>query len=193
MIYLPCWSVLTPELSQMDLYVDGNISQMTGPEDAARYFARLLGVDPRSLRPAVSQNWPHAFFITSPAVQNARPHLDINGRPLDYAISQAGTVVPQYMWSSGDPTDGQRYATVALKMPIFFVPRDRITLGLPLVGAVEGGGANIVGASDMAPIGDNSTLYIRIRVSVFTSFSEVVHLVWTDCELRPHFSVAGLH
>jgi len=176
----------------MDLYVDGNISQMTGPEDAARYFARLLGVDPRSLRPAVSQNWPYAFFITSPAVQNARPHLDINVRPLDYAISQAGTVVPQPMWSSNDPTDGQRYATVALKMPIFFVPHDRVTLGLPLVRAVEGSCANIVGAGNTAPIGDNSTLYIRIRVSVFPSFSEVMHIVWRDCSPKLHFSVAGL-
>ena len=176
----------------MDLYVDGNISQMSGPEDAARYFVRLLGVDVRSLRPTISPNWPHAFFITSPAVQIARPHLDINGRPLDYAISQAGTVVPQYMWSSGDPMDGQRYATVALKMPIFFVPHDRVALGLPLVRAIEGNCTNIVGAGDMAPIGDNSTLYIRIRVNISPSFSDIVHLVWRDCTLKPSFPVARL-
>jgi hypothetical protein len=30
----------------------------------------------------------------------------------------------------------------------------------------------------MAPIGDNSTLYIRIRVNISPSFSDVVHLVW---------------
>lgn len=166
----------------MDLFVDGNIAQMSGPEGAARYFARLLGVDARSLRPAVTQDWPYAFFVTSPAVQTARPYLDINGQPLDYAISQAGTVVPQSMWTPGNPADGQRYANVPLNMPIFFVPLDRITLGLPLLRAVEGGHANIQGANDTAPIGNGSTMYIRVRVSIFspsvrlcTSFGVIVH------------------
>jgi len=62
----------------MDLYIDGNIAQMFSPEDALRYFARLLGVDVRSLRPIVSQERPHPFFLTSPAVENVRPSLAIN-------------------------------------------------------------------------------------------------------------------
>jgi hypothetical protein len=69
---------------------------MFSPEGAMRYFARLLGA---SLRPAVSEECPHPFFITSPAMKNAHPFIVINGRPLDYAISQTGTVVPQRMWS----------------------------------------------------------------------------------------------
>ena len=169
----------TRVLVDMDLYVDGNIAQMSGPESAARYFARLLGVDARSLHPTVTQDWPYAFFITSPAVQTARPHLDVSGRPLDYAISQAGTVVPQSMWSPGNPADGQRYANVPLHMPIFFVPLDRVILGLPLLRAVEGGHANIQGANDTAPIGSSSTMYIRIKVSAF-SFSEIAYLVWRN-------------
>jgi len=169
----------TRALADMDLFVDGNIAQMSGPEGAARYFARLLGVDARSLRPSVTQDWPYAFFITSPAVQTARPYLDVNGRPLDCAISQAGTVVPQSMWSPGNPADGQRYANVPLNMPIFFVPLDRVTLGLPLLRAVEGGHTNIQGANDTAPIGNSTTMYIRVRVSIFSPsvrlFGKIVH------------------
>src|SRR5713226_8200073 len=50
----------------MDLLVDSNLAHMFGPEGAALYFARLLKVDVRSLRPTMSQEWPHAFFITNP-------------------------------------------------------------------------------------------------------------------------------
>src|SRR5260221_8225335 len=177
---MPCFD--TRAFADMNLSVDGNIAQMSGPQGAAQYFARLVGVDARSLHPTVTQDWPYAFFITNPAVQTARPYLDINARPLDHAISQAGTVVPQSMWSPGNPADGQRYANVPLNMPIFFVPLDRVALGLPLLRTVEGGHANIQGANDAAPIGNGSTMYIRVRVSIFSpsvwsviSFGEIGH------------------
>ena len=150
----------------MDLFVDGNIAQMLSPEGAARFFSRLLGVDARSLRPTVSQERPHAFFITSSDVQSARPSLAINGRPLDYTISQVGTVVPQRMWSSGIPSDAQRFANASLNMPVFFVNNDHATLGLPLLKAVEGSCATLIGAGDTAPIGNGSTMYIRINVGL---------------------------
>jgi hypothetical protein len=158
----------------MDLYVDGNIAQMFSPEGATCYFARLLGVDARSLRPTVmvSHELPHAFFITTPplltSVQNARPSLDINRRPIDYAISQAGTIVPQRRQSSGNASD-KRQPNVSLNMPIFFVHQnDRLTLGLPLLSAVavkrHGGHVTLLGAGDTAPIRNCSTTYIRINV-----------------------------
>jgi hypothetical protein len=150
----------------MDLFVDGNIAQMLSPEGAARFFSRLLGVDARSLRPTVSQERLHAFFITSSDVQSARPSLAINGRPLDYTISQVGTVVPQRMWSSGIPSDAQRFANASLNMPVFFVNNDHATLGLPLLKAVEGSCATLIGAGDAAPIGNGSTMYIRINVGL---------------------------
>jgi len=152
----------------MDLFVDGNIAQMFSPEGASRFFARLLGVDPRSLRPTLSQEKLHAFFITSSAVQSARPSLAIDGRPLDYAITQAGTVVPQRMWASGIPSesDVQRYANTSLNMPAFFVHNDRATLGLPLLKAVNGSCATLLGADDTAPIGNGSTMYVRINVGI---------------------------
>ena len=152
----------------MDLYIDGNIAQMFSPEGAMRYFARLLGVDVRSLRPIVSQEQPHPFFLTNPVAENIRPSLAI-GRPLDYAISRAGTVVPQRMWSSGTPTDARRQANVLLNMPIFFVRDDSVTLGLPLLRAEAGDRpeATILGAGDTTPVGNCSTMYIRINVCTF--------------------------
>ena len=157
----------------MDLYVDGNIAQMVGPEDAARYFVRLLGVDARSLRPALSERPPRAFFVTDFAARAVRPSLSINGRPLDYAITDAGTVVPQRMWSSGNPADAQRhYASTSLNMPVFFVRCDQVTLGLTLLEAQEGGRGRgpleLLGARNAAPIGNGHTIYVRINVSIFS-------------------------
>jgi hypothetical protein len=127
----------------MDLIVDGNIAQMFSPEGASRFFACLLGMDPWSLRPTLSQERLNAFFITSSDVQSARPSLAINGRPLDYAIT-------------------------SLNMPAFFVHNDRVTLGLPLLEAVNGGCVTLLGADDMAPIGNGSTMYIRINVGILS-------------------------
>ena len=167
---------------QMDLYVDGNIAQTFSPEGAMRYFARLLGVDARYLCPTVaaSHELPHAFFITSPpllaSVQNARASLDISRQPLDYAISQVGTIVPQRMWTSENASNDKRQANVSLNMPIFFVHDDRATLGLPLSSAVESHGARVtlLGAGDTAPTGNCSTTYIRINV-IF-SFNDCVSM-----------------
>jgi hypothetical protein len=163
----------------MELLVDGNLAHMFGPEDAALYFARLLKVDVRSLHPTMSQGWPHAFFITSPTVQNtaapqAPPALYINRRPaqlLDYTIRQAGTVVPQGIWppgnnSTSDSPPARSAKATSLNMPIFFVGMDRVSLGLPLYAAIaEGDRAPLQGAGSPAPIGHGSTTYIRITVS----------------------------
>jgi hypothetical protein len=137
----------------MDLYIDGNIAQMYSPEGAMRYFSRLLGVDARPLRPTVTQERPHPFLITNST-----------GRPLDYAITQAGTIVPQRMWSSGSPSDARRQANVLLNMPVFFVNSDHVTLGFPLLSAITGDRSALLGANDAAPLGNCSTLYIRITV-----------------------------
>ncbi|KAH9980588.1 hypothetical protein BJV74DRAFT_779394 [Russula compacta] len=140
------------------------------PEGAAAYFARLLRVDARSLRPTVSHEWPHAFFITGHAV-NAPPSLFINGVPawlLDYAIRQVGTIVPQRIWSPSDP---QRYVNVSLNMPIFFAHRDRVNLGLPLLTAAAGHCATLLGAGTTTPVGDCSTMYIRMNWPGYSEWS----------------------
>ena len=167
---------------QMDLLVDGILAHMFGPQGAALYFTRLLKVDVRSLHPTMSQEWPHAFFITSPTVQNTAtaPTLYINRRPaqlLDYTIRQVGTVIPQGIWPPGNNNNNNNSNTSAdtlarsakatlLNMPIFIVGMDRVSLGLPLYVAIaEGDRAQLLGAGSPAPIGHGSTTYIRITVS----------------------------
>ena len=181
--HLSSWLILLDtKASQMDLLVDGILAHMFGPEGAASYFARLLKADVRSLHPTMSQEWPHAFFIARPAVQDATaapqapPTLYINRRPaqlLDYTIRQVGTVVPQGIWSPGNnngntasDTPARSIKTASLNMPIFFVGMDRVSLGLPLYVAIaEGDRAPLQGAGSPAPIGHGSTTYIRITVS----------------------------
>ena len=161
----------------MDLLVDSNLAHMFGPEGAAIYFARLLKVDVHSLRPTMSEEWPHAFFITGTTAAQAPPTLYINQQPahlLDYTIRQVGTVVPQGIWPPGntsslaDTSSPSRSAKAAtLNMPIFFVGMDRISLGLLLpVAIVEGDRTPLHGASSLAQIGHGSTMYIRITVSI---------------------------
>jgi hypothetical protein len=153
----------------MDLRIDGHIAQTFGPETAGQYFARLLRVDSQLLQPVETQEWPDAFFITSPEVQNAPPSAQIAGQPawlLDYAIQQVGTVVPQRIWSAQHPADAQRYGNVPLNMPIFFVHGDRVNLGLPQPTAAGGVGSMLLGADAIAPLGDCTTTYIRINVSL---------------------------
>lgn len=171
----------------MDILVDSTLAHMFGPEGAAVYFARLLKADVRSLRPTMTQEWPHAFFImTNPPPtaaaqqQNASnappPTLYISRRPahlLDYTIRQVGTVVPQGIWppgntSSADTTTsrGGTAKAASLNMPIFFVGMDRVSLGLPLpVAIAEGDRVQLQGAGSPAQIGHGSTTYIRITVS----------------------------
>ena len=153
----------------MDLCIDGNIAQTFGPENAAEYFSRLLRMNARSLQPVGFQEWPNAFFITGLAVQNAPPpSVHIDGQPawlLDYAIRQVGTVVPQRIWSAQNPYDAQRYGIVPLNMPIFFVHKYRVNVGLPQPTAAGGDCSMLLGADGVAPIGDCSTMFIRINVS----------------------------
>jgi hypothetical protein len=169
----------------MDLLVDSTLAHMFGPEGAAIYFARLLKVDMRTLQPTMSQEWPHAFFITSPTTptvqQNAAPPaLYINRRPaylLDYTIREVGTVVPQGIWppannnntSASADTRARSPKGASLNMPIFFAGTDRISLGLPLsVAIAEDDRAQLQGASSPAQIGHGSTAYIRITVSIYS-------------------------
>lgn len=154
---------------QMDLRVDGYLSQTFGSAGAEQYLTRLLRVDSRLLQPTNSQEWPQAFFITAPEVQNAPPSIQINGLRawlLDYYIRNLGTVVPQFIWRPLNPSDAQRYAQSPLNMPIFFVHHDRETLGLRLIMAAAGDCMRLSGAPNAAPVGDCSTTYVRIKVGV---------------------------
>jgi hypothetical protein len=153
----------------MDLRIDGNISQTFGPECATQYFARLLRMDATSIRPTESQEWPYAFTITTPMAQNTPPSILIDGQPawlLDYVVRAIGTVVPQHIWSAQSPSDVKRYGNVALNMPVFFVHKDLVNHGIPLLRAAAGDCTMLLGLGTAAPVRNCSTTYIRINVSI---------------------------
>ena len=173
----------------MDLLVDSNLAHIFGPEGAALYFACLLRVDMRSLRPTMSQEWPHAFFITSPTAQNAAaaPTLYINRQPahlLDCTIHQVGTVVPQRVEPPRNTSaviSSRSAKAASLNMPMFSVGMDRISRGLPLsVSIVENDRVPLQGAGIPAQIGHSSTTYIRITVSIRVA-STVFYLTRSAC------------
>jgi hypothetical protein len=156
---------------ETDLRIDGYISLTFGPAGAQQYITHLLeGVDYHSLQPIVVQQWPGAFFITTPIIQNDPPFTHINGRPawlLDYQVRSSGTVVPQYIWRPNNPSDARRYTNAALHMPIFFVHNNWVGLGLNLIHAAAGNCSMLLGARIAAPVGTCSTTYVRIKVGVF--------------------------
>jgi hypothetical protein len=124
------------------------------------------------------------LFITDSAVQAVRPSISINGRSLDYTITDAGTIVSQHIWYSGNPADLQRYINVSLNMPVFFVRCDQVTLGLTLVEAVKSRGRGtlrLFGARNAAPIGNGYITCIRINASISPSvFPRLVQRLYTE-------------
>jgi hypothetical protein len=161
---------------EMDLRIDGYISQMFGPAGADQYITRLLcGFDYQSLEPTNTPQWPGAFFVTTPTIQirDVPPFIHINGWPawlVDYQICSSGTVVPQYVWLPNllnNPPDARRYANASLKMPIFFVHNNKVDLGLNLIHAGMGDCGMLLGAHVAAPVGVCATMRIRIKVGIF--------------------------
>lgn len=161
-----------------DLHIDGNIAQMFGPQGAAMYFARLLHVDPRTIRAMTLPEWPFAFLICSPPVSQSRHFTVIRGHRawlLDCAIRNVGTVVQQRIWAPQN--EAQRHAHVPLNMPIFFVHNDKVNLGLPIVSPPatrDFDFMTLLGAGTPAPVGDCSTTFIRINWPGYSEWSSQI-------------------
>jgi len=137
---------------------------MLGATQAPGYLTDLLRFDERSVQLVVSNG---SFFLLHPAVQNVHPITHIGNRPawlLDYMLRNVGTVVSQRRWSPTATSDAQRYSTVPLNMPIFFVQRDRTTIGLPLSRAASGDCSALLNPRLPAPVGQCYTTFIRIMV-----------------------------
>jgi len=149
---------------------------MLGAQQAPRYITHLLQVDERNIQLVVLNG---VFWLLHPAVQNVHPATHIGNRPawpLDYVLRAIGTVVPQHLYVPAATSDAQRYGTVPLNMPIFFIQRDGVTLGLPLNQAATGNCSALLNAHLPAPVVPRHTTFIRILVSI----SQVTHRV-SDC------------
>jgi hypothetical protein len=149
---------------------------MLGAMQAPGYFTHLLHFDERNFQLAVSNG---AFLLLHPAPQNVRPIAYTANRPawlLDYILRDVGTVVPQRLWAPAATSDAQRYGTVPLNMPIFFVQKDRTTFGLPLKDAASGKCSALLDTRHPAPVGTCHTTSIRIMASIFPSCSSYEQL-----------------
>jgi hypothetical protein len=106
---------------------------------------------------------------------------------LDRGVVDRGTVVPQTLWAPHTITDKRNHVEDAvLQLPIFFQRTDG-HLGLTLEAAAAGRCHGLVGAQDLAPLGNKSTTHIRIVVSGL--FYSVVRPTSADLS---HLLVAGL-
>ena len=143
-----------------DLFVDGYLSHMFGPLDAEIYHTSLLGTEsgliPRHATP------PEGIFVAA-APPGVEPNQGV--WELDYAIKDAGVVIPQQIWAPRKPADAQRYVHhEQLRPPIFFALKDG-SLGLPLTAGAAGSCMCLRGAEQVAAVGPGSHAQIRINVS----------------------------
>ena len=161
------------------MYTNGYISLTLGAEQAPGYFTHLLHFNEHHFQLAVSND---AFLLLHPALQNVHPITYLGNRPawlLDYMLRGVGTVVQQRRWSPAATADAQRYGTAPLNMPIFLLQRDRTTLGLPLNQAASGDCTALLDPRLPAPVGQCSTTFIRIMVSIFPQNSLIFYMMDT--------------
>jgi hypothetical protein len=103
----------------------------------------------------------------------------ISGEPawlLDFTIRSIGTVVQQRIWAPHNEV--KRHIHGPLNMPIFFVLKDSVTVGLPILNAAARDIMTLRGAGTPAPVGEGSSTLIRINVSA--------NFPWLPCQCGVH-------
>jgi len=145
-----------------DLLIDGYLSHMFGPRDAESYHVSLLGRKSQLIQWHVTL--PEGIFVAASRA-GQEPNQEETWA-IDYAIRDAGVVIPQQIWAPRNPSDAQRYVNHELHPPIFFALRDGQRLGLSLIDAAAGNCMYLRGAEQVASsVGRSSHVQIRINVS----------------------------
>jgi hypothetical protein len=91
-------------------------------------------------------------------------------------VMDAGTVVRQTLWTPHTVTDRRQHVEDApLQMPIFFQHTDG-RLGLPLDVAISGRCHSLLNAQYFAPLGPQTTTYIRILWPGYVEFKRQVQI-----------------
>jgi hypothetical protein len=148
---------------QLDLFIDGYIAKMFGPQAAEGYHVQLLSRESRLVDSYTRPSGSLVIFFAAP------PHglgTNLHDWAIDYATKDTGLVIPQQIWAPRNQSDAQRYVHhERLRPPIFFVHRDYGNLGLPLIEAAAGNCMSLRDAEQTAPIGPSAHAQIRINVS----------------------------
>ena len=159
------------------LLVDGYIPACFGPQSAERYFTCLLKSNtiPAS-RHSGSEGDPFLIASVPRHIRDNSPNQ--TDWVLDRMVVGGGIVVPQPLWTPHTVTDRRNHVEEApLQMPIFLQHTDG-RLGLPLDVAISGRCNSLLNAQLFAPLGPQTTTYIRILVSGI--YSAVVNLTFTE-------------
>jgi hypothetical protein len=150
------------ENGQSDLLLDGYtaITSRLDPRDAEDYHVALLK------RERILFQWhidvTGAFWAPPPAVLASDQHLWL----IDYAVRDAGPVIPQKIWTPKKASDKvRRVDHEKLHPPIFFFHDNGRDLGLPLIEAAGTNTISLQGAEEAAPVGQSAHAQIRINVS----------------------------
>ena len=158
-----------------DLLIDGSVSHMFCPQDAEAYFCGLLG------RTSLPIKWhailPGGMFCaaTPPGLQSNQENQE--SWAIDYAIKDAGSVIPQQIWTPRKSADVQRYVHhEQLRPPIFFVQKDGGSLAISLREAAVGNCSFPRGAQQAAPVGPSSHWHLQIRINVSSILTFVVRV-----------------
>ena len=163
--------------SVTQILVDGYISVCFGSQNAERYFACLLKNNPiPASRHSGRAGDPFLIAYVPQHIRDQYPNQ--NAWVLDRMVVRTGTVVPQTLWIPHTVTDRRNHVEEApLQMPIFFQHMDG-RLGLPLDVAISGRCNSLLNAQLFAPLGPQTTTYIRILVSGI--YSAVVNLTFIE-------------
>ena len=175
-----------PSFVLQSLLIDGYISQTFQSRAAEQYFLSLLKTTsiPSYLTSSYTGREGYFFFIYSAPPHIPTPLPDPPSRwLLDRGIVDGGTVVPQTMWPQTVIARRRNVDRAELQMPIFFENKDG-GLGLSLGASVNGQRHVLRDAHDPAPLGQKTTLHIRILVSV--------HPSQLGCGSLAEFDISGL-
>jgi len=168
---IPIFKLLLIDLQHSceDLLIDGYVSYMFCPQDAKAYFCSLLG------RMSLPIQWhvilPGGIFCAAipPGLQSNQENQE--SWAIDYTIKDAGSVIPQQIWTSQKLADVQCYVChEQLHSPIFFVQKDSGSLDISLREAMVGNCLFLQGAQQAAPVRPSSHMQIHINVSSILTF-----------------------
>jgi hypothetical protein len=146
---------------QQELWVDGYIAHMFGPQSAQGYHASLLRRESRDIDWRIGALGSLLFFIAAaPGTGPAQDWI------IDYLRRHTGMVIPQQIWVPRNRSDARRYVDhEQLHPPIFLVHRNSVDLGFPLTDVAAGNCMSLRDANQTAPVGPGVHAQIRINVS----------------------------
>jgi hypothetical protein len=169
-----------------DLLLDGYtaVTSRFNPQEAEAYHVSLLKRERNLFQWNIDDTG--AFWAAPPPEQ-----VTDQDWVIDYAVRDAGPVIPQKIWAPKKSSDRvRRVDHEQLHPPIFFIHENGRDLCLPLIDAAEGRRMYLRDAQQTARVGPSAHAQIRINVSfnfihsvyltVLSQWRGYQHLEWNE-------------